>query len=710
MFGEDFGGIDFDPLLANAIALQQKGQLIGALKSYEEYLEKYKNKLPERLLVHIYGLLAPCYWQAAMLDKSIETYQQLLPLRKKHQNKIMYALSLSNMGKVYALKMEYDKALNNIKEAIIIVKEENASSEQISIAYQQYMFVLNQIGEIRQAIKAGLVSLKYSSQIDLNKTMLKYKHQQFYEVIRNLSETLRILNAFDASFHIIDQAIEFAKNESNQNPLNMLMLEKSKIFEDTYQFDKAEELINQCYESFKSFHDYKGLCDTLFAMAYMYQNKGNFPMALIKMGECLKESEKHGIIHLVKQSKSVLDDWAFMPILDKDFKNKTGKNKDELENIVGNISKNEGITRLETPINQITTIFDSIHTMDMSNDGNLIGFGPMDIRLKVWDLKNQRVIVDFKPGVNLHSLLVKFHPNNNNFTIVADITNELNIHDSSAFIILMKFYVTKTIDGRYKEVNRTFRRLEVPVEDARLHEFSDDGKKVYMIRETLVEILPSVIEDFTENSDGKNKSQKLGTAINAMYAWETNTGSFLFSHHFPDLAITNKFLTINYEKEMVFFLNRRLNLEIRKLKTNVVVKEIWPHCSPFSYLSVNKNLNIIAYENQDGDFEVWNMEIKDIITKIKLTSKVVKEINTDIRNKDLTPPFGSIVCCLSNDGALLAFDGADEIFYIYDISNRKILKQFPSPKKHISLMKFTRNNEKLLIATYKQESYIIDLT
>lgn len=100
------------------------------------------------------------------------------------------------------------------------------------------------------------------------------------------------------------------------------------------------------------------------------------------------------------------------------------------------------------------------------------------------------------------------------------------------------------------------------------------------------------------------------------------------------------------------------------------------------------------------------------IVDIPLKGDIVNAIDTDLEkkyNKYVSGIFGSIVCKLNNDGSILAFIGADNNFYVYSIQEKAFLKQVPIPfDNHVVFMDIIENTNKVLIATYKNESYVIE--
>ena len=212
---------------------------------------------------------------------------------------------------------------------------------------------------------------------------------------------------------------------------------------------------------------------------------------------------------------------------------------------------------------------------------------------------------------------------------------------------------------------------------------------------------------------GSQRSLSTESRIKALYKYDTISGELLNEIKFSDLAISKKFITYNLETEQVFFLNDKNNLEIRSLIKNRTLKELKPHCWPLSYLSISKDFHTIAYENSSGNFEIWNMDTNTMIGKYDLKDPKIREIETDLEKKYtqyLSGPFGSIICKLNDDGSLLALDAADGQIYIYDVLEKKTLKQFKRPSKnHFTYLEFTKNDMYLLISTYKDESYIIQI-
>ena len=742
MFGQNIDGFYMDESLAKGIAFQQSGQYAEAVKYFNIYLRDHRSKLSGKALTVVLGLLAVSYNLSGSYDESIRTYKELLPLLKDFRDDSRYALSLSNMGNVYAKKMHYTPASNCISQAIEIARKSGAGPQQLSISFQQLSSVLNKTGKLRQALKASLISLKYASTLSHN--------GQFLVAATEMAEVLRNLNMFDIGMQLIDHCLHIAEIDGNQMIRTMLLIEKAKFYHESGQTKLSEDFFQYIYDEKKNRNDLAGLADILYAWGMIYQNTGNFPFAVIKLGECEEICKKIGDKAREEHCKALLSDLIIKPVLDKEFKKNIGKSKQEINDLSSKITGKEGVMRLETRIDEITTFVDKILTMDISGDGSILIFGPMNKAFKVWDLPNKVQILSHKPDVNLNDLQVTFYPNSMNFVIAADITNTVNIHDSSLFIIIQKFYMGKTVDNQHKIVNFTFQRLETPDQDAYLIGLSSDGKIVYMmsekfkgkpeddytdrmkkeLKEPMRELADKALEsigikmpegprsgdsfgDVIDTMFSTQKSLKPESRIKSIHAWETETGEFLYSCNFPELDISKKFLTFNFDNETLFFLNPDDKLEIRNFRYNKVLKEIDPHCWPCSYLTISKDFKVIAYENAEGDFEIYDVETGNLIDKIELRGERVREVDTNLDEKygkSLADPFGSMVCKLSDDGNLLAFDGADGQFCIYNIPEKRIVKQFPSDFSNaVVFMGFYRENSIFLLATYKYESYLVKL-
>ncbi len=682
----DLAGLPMDESLIRAITLLQGQRFAEAAPLFEAYLTKYKNRISEGALAEILGSTAVCFWQSGSLEKAIQIYEELLPIRRRTQGEIKYALSLSNMGQVYAQQNKFDDALKCVSNAIIIHNNEGSPPGYISSAYQHLSFILQKTGRLRQALKAMLVSLKYSANSP--------QSRDFFDNLRNVVEILTVLNLSELALQIIDEGIELASNAGDSILRNTLLIEKAMVFKELNKFKQAEQILEGQYEYSKHFNDGKGMIEALYSLGMLYQDMGNFPFALMKLKECSDLCKQVGDNARAAHLDAVLQQLFFKPLLDKKaFDKEIGKSKDELSKLSDEISEfDEGIIKLETEIKEISALTDKITSMAMSEDNQLIAFGSVNKAFKIWNIDSKSSLLNHKPGINMYSTITKFIPNSNIIIFAADITNPVSIQDSSLYIILQKFYLSRTVDNQYKIVNEISHRLKVLDQEARLLGFSEDCKKLFLISD----------ESVTKE-----------VIIKEIFEYDTETGLLINTYKFSDDLVTDRFILFNFEKNQVFFLNNKNNLEIRNYVKDEVIIETKPHCWPLSYLSISRDMESIAYENQQGNFEVWGMKNNSLIAEIRLSGERVEEIDTNLEEKYrkyISARFGSIACKLSDDGSVLAFAGADKNFYIYSVSQNKNLKEFPLPfDNHIVYLEFINTNSKLLLATYKHESYIIDI-
>ncbi|MFX1457484.1 MAG: tetratricopeptide repeat protein [Promethearchaeota archaeon] len=609
------------------------------------------------------GSIATCYWRAGNLDKALEVYEQVKDFREQINDKSAFAMALMNMGEIYGGKNNYEKALSMIVEGLHITLLESSLFQKI-IGYNQLIGLLIRTGQVRQAIKAELELL------DL--IILEGDYNRFFEELIHISEQARMINAYDLSEQLCNEAINLAKIIDNRSYQNRVLFELAKVEKDKKNYDLAQQKYEEIVINSKKLNDHRTVEETLYEHGLLLEEMGNFPMAVLKLGECEKYTQNTGNTRLAQQCKDLQGRWMIGTILkgakDKGF----GKKEESQKDSVPDIKKKDKKIIIDTRFFETLPLFASVDNCQLSYDNTLALFSPVDYSIKVWDLQNAEKVIDHDQRGNFISSWATFVPNTHR---VITAYYQRNLWEDRNVVNVVRFYPVQTIDGKFKIVNYTGFSLDCKDSGTNLGFITESGKKVFTL----------------SNSQG-------------LEAWDTESGELIqiakTLHYYTSNLIAADF---NGEK---IFCYRGGNLEVWNYNDSYILEQFIPHVHNFLALSIAPDLSKIAYETKKGDYEVW-----DIKTQSQLAVFPIREISKKDEEKKIYYHkfYKNERYAFNSDGTLFGFYGQDGRICICDIYKKQVIKHFSGPGKSVACINFSPDSSKFLVSTYRQESYIYDL-
>ncbi|MHA1757474.1 MAG: hypothetical protein ACTSVV_11930 [Promethearchaeota archaeon] len=642
--------------------LEQQGDLLGAAKYYELYLEKTKNEITEKVYSDILGNVATLYWRSNDLDKALEIYEQVKNIRKRIGNEAGYALALLNMGEINGCKQFYKKALNYILQGLRLTLEKGNTPQKI-IGYKQLIEILKRTGQIRQAIKSELLLLEIISQQE--------DYESFFKELLKLTEQAHLINAFTLAEDMLQEAEELLKKLKIPSYSNKISLERIKLEKEKKNFEIAEKNCEKLIEHAKNLKDYSTVEEGLFLLAQILDEKGLFPIAMLKIHECDDMAKKTGNIQLAALCKKYIEKLFFETFIQKRKIGPEGKEIKMETNIKSKIKKNNGWMILDTRFTEVIPLFASIQSFHLSYNNKIALFSPIDYKTIAWDISNNRVILDYNQTWPLISSLATFAPGSTDIIVAF---NQKNLLEDENRIILYKAYILQTIDHDYKLVNEAVFELSCEDPSTILAFFSGNAERLFTY------------------------SRNLG-----LEARDTDSGEKI------QIPIAKEFIpasriTCDYQGNKIFCLRSSL-IEIWDLDSAQILYEFKPHVVPFENCCVDTNLDHISYERKDGVHEIWNILENKKIASFEIDKSILDKEDVMQHHKFLK----NNRSVFDNKGELYAFQGKDGKIHVGNVKENKILKSFSCPVKSLSVMNFSPDSTKLLISSFRDKSYIIEL-
>lgn len=642
--------------------MEQKGDFINAIKKYEEFLEKTAEFISSQEKSHVMGSIATCYWRAGDLDKALEVYETVKNFRKQINDRSAYAMALMNIGEIYGGKSNYEKALSMIVEGLQITLKESSLFQKI-IGYKQLIELLIRTGKVRQAIKAELELLELA--------IIEGDYNTYFEGLIDLSNQARMINAFELSHQLCDEGMKIAKETGNNSYQNRILLEQAITEKDKKNYEVAEKKYEEIVVISKKLNDHHTIEETLYEHALLLKEKENIPMAVLKLDECEKFTQKTGNVRLGEQCKNLQKQWM-MEIMLKSTKNKTLGKKEEKKDLIPQVQKKDNRIIINTRFFETLPLFASIDNCELSYDNSLALFSPVDYSIKVWDLVNAEKVIDHDQRGNFISSWATFIPKTHR-VITAYYLNNLWKNRNDVWIV--RFYPILTTDGKFKVVNFTGFKLNCKDSRTDLGFISKSGKKVFTL----------------SGSQG-------------LEAWNTESGNpFQTENAFH--YNSSSLISADFNGDKIFCY-RGNNLEVWDYNHSHMLEQFTPHVPNFTVLAVASDLSKIAYETKRGDYEVWDIKSQSQLAVFPISEISGKEEEKKSYHNKF---YKNEKCAFNFEGNLLGFYGQDGKVQICDIEKKQVIKQIPGPGRSLACMNFSPDSSKLLISTYRQESYIYDL-
>lgn len=210
-------------------------------------------------------------FRTGKFDEALETYEQVLKIRKELQDKAGIAQTLNNMGDVYSNQGEYSQALDVLQQALTIRRELNDRPGTAE--------TLNLIGFV------------YQRQRDFPKAL--NLHQEALEIARaagdrpNEGESLHNIAAVNASQGQLDQALQFYEQAltireevGDRRDRGRTLNNMGVVYFSLRNYDKALETYEKALAVRREINDNAGVGRLLNNIGFVYREKGEDSQAL----------------------------------------------------------------------------------------------------------------------------------------------------------------------------------------------------------------------------------------------------------------------------------------------------------------------------------------------------------------------------------------------------------------------------------------------
>jgi len=204
-------------------------------------------------------------------DEALETYEQVLSIRKELGDQGGIAQTLNNIGDVYINQREYSEALDVLQEALTIRRQINDRSGEAE--------TLNLIGFVYQRQR------EFSQALNLHQEALGIS--QAVSDRSNEGESLHNIGAVRASQRQLDQALKFYQDAltireevGDRRDLGRTLNNMGVVYFNQGNYDKALETYQKALTVRREINDSAGVGRLLNNIGFVYREKGENSEAL----------------------------------------------------------------------------------------------------------------------------------------------------------------------------------------------------------------------------------------------------------------------------------------------------------------------------------------------------------------------------------------------------------------------------------------------
>ncbi|MCL2931771.1 MAG: tetratricopeptide repeat protein [Trichodesmium sp. MAG_R03] len=230
-------------------------------------------------------------------DEALETYEEVLSIRKELEDQGGIAQTLNNIGDVYINQRKYSEAIEVLQQALTIHRQINDRSG-VAETLNLIGFVYQQQGQFSQAINLHQEALNIS---------------QGVRDRSNEGESLHNIGAVKASQRQLDQALEFYQEAltvreevGDRRDLGRTLNNIGVVYFNQGNYDKALEKYKKALTVRREINDSAGVGRLLNNIGFVYREKG-------KNSEALKYFRQAvAMLEIVGDQRSVGRIYGFM--------------------------------------------------------------------------------------------------------------------------------------------------------------------------------------------------------------------------------------------------------------------------------------------------------------------------------------------------------------------------------------------------------------
>ncbi len=222
-------------------------------------------------------------FRTGQFDTALETYQQVLALRRELDDKAGIAQTLNNMGDVYSDRGQYSQALDVLQQALALRRElrDRAGTSQ----------TLNLIGFVYRRQK------QYSEALELHEEALQQAQNagdrsEVGESLHNIAAVYTSQGQLDSALDFYERAMAIREEVGDRRDLGRTLNNMGAVYFNLGNYDKALEIYQEALTIRKEIGDRAGVARLLNNIAFLYRQKGEDSQALKFFEEAISTLEE----------------------------------------------------------------------------------------------------------------------------------------------------------------------------------------------------------------------------------------------------------------------------------------------------------------------------------------------------------------------------------------------------------------------------------
>jgi two-component system NarL family sensor kinase len=147
---------------------EQKGEVLRALKYYDEALDNYEKAKNEEGKATTLNNIAIIYNSRGDISRALDAWDKALRIQERIDDKEGAARSLNNIGSVYAYQDDHEKAIESFKKAIAI-DSQTKNKRGLAYAYNNLGVIYNKKADLDRSLEYHFEALKLKQEMKDNR-------------------------------------------------------------------------------------------------------------------------------------------------------------------------------------------------------------------------------------------------------------------------------------------------------------------------------------------------------------------------------------------------------------------------------------------------------------------------------------------------------------------------------------------------------------
>ena len=310
---------DFLYTLGIAFSIAHKHK--AALKYYQLAADGYKKVNNRQRLINTIVNIGTVYGQTCNYDKALSNFQQSLLMSNELKDTLRICNSLTNIGLVYTALKEYKSALSNFEKVLDIATK---LKDTYYIASS-----LNKISNLYTILQKYKLSLKYN--LRALELLNKKKNKEFSAyVTTDIGETYKKLDNMNMALKYFGDAYLLSKGFEDKFLESHILFNIGDIYINKKNFDKAKEYLDNAEKIATVVENKETLKDIYESFSKYYSETKDYQNALVYYKQFKEITDS---IYTKESSDKIAELQVKFDIQEKDNENEILRQKTEIQQL-----------------------------------------------------------------------------------------------------------------------------------------------------------------------------------------------------------------------------------------------------------------------------------------------------------------------------------------------------------------------------------------